>query len=182
MTQSIGACIGSSSVSLVKVTKDGFGIINIDKTFSISHNGDPKPVFESKLYDIALDNIPIVVTGRKFRSLLKAHTISEPKAVENSIDYLNLGGVKFSIASLGAENFIVYCVSEKGSIETVLTGNKCASGTGEFFLQQIRRMDLSVEEAVKLSNNDNAHFVSGRCSVFCKSDCTHAQGSIDREK
>jgi predicted CoA-substrate-specific enzyme activase len=56
----------------------------------------------------------------------------------------------------------------------VETGNKCASGTGEFFLQQIRRMDISVDEAVKLAHGSEPFKVSGRCSVFCKSDCTHA--------
>jgi len=171
--KSLGICIGASTIAAV-FSSGNNGEIAVDGVKLIVHEGNPKLALGNYLSGMDLSDYSVVVTGRKFRSLLKAHTISEPKAVENSIDYLNLAGVKFSIASLGAENFIVYCVSEKGRIETVLTGNKCASGTGEFFLQQIRRMDLSVEEAVELSNNDNAHFVSGRCSVFCKSDCTHA--------
>ena len=33
---------------------------------------------------------------------------------------------------------------DRGRIANVITGNKCASGTGEFFLQQLRRMDVSL--------------------------------------
>ncbi|MBN1829888.1 MAG: activase, partial [Deltaproteobacteria bacterium] len=51
---------------------------------------------------------------------------------------------------------------------------KCASGAGEFFLQQLRRMNVSLEEAAEWSARETPYHVSGRCSVFCKSDCTHA--------
>ncbi len=69
---------------------------------------------------------------------------------------------------------MVYILDKDGKISTVKTGNKCASGTGEFFLQQIRRMNLDVNDAVKLAKKGRPHKISGRCSVFCKSDCTHA--------
>ena len=52
-----------------------------------------------------------------------------------------------------------------------------ASGPGgetEFFLQQLRRMDVSLDEAAQWASIEQPHHVSGRCSVFCKSDCTHA--------
>ena len=35
-------------------------------------------------------------------------------------------------------------------------------------------MDLSVEEAMNIADAENPYKVAGRCSVFCKSDCTHA--------
>ena len=41
-------------------------------------------------------------------------------------------------------------------------------------LQRIKRMSLTVEEAVSTADLDNPYKVAGRCSVFCKSDCTHA--------
>ena len=78
------------------------------------------------------------------------------------------------IVSAGGETFIAYKLDSKGRIVNVFTGNKCASGTGEFFLQQIKRMDLQLEEAVNCAELDNPYQVAGRCSVFCKSDCTHA--------
>ena len=69
---------------------------------------------------------------------------------------------------------MVYVLNRLGQISNVLTGNKCASGTGEFFLQQLRRMNVSLEEAAQWAASTEPHHVSGRCSVFCKSDCTHA--------
>jgi predicted CoA-substrate-specific enzyme activase len=79
-----------------------------------------------------------------------------------------------ALASLGAENFIIYQINEDGAIVGVRTGNKCASGTGEFFLQQIGRMDIGLDEAARIAQGAEPYSVSGRCSVFCKSDCTHA--------
>jgi activator of 2-hydroxyglutaryl-CoA dehydratase len=77
--------------------------------------------------------------------------------------------------SAGGESFIVYQMDAKGKVSRISSGNKCASGTGEFFMQQIRRMNVGVEDAVRLAKSStNPHKLSGRCSVFCKSDCTHA--------
>ena len=76
--------------------------------------------------------------------------------------------------SAGGETQIVYSINKNGTIRSAHSGNKCASGTGEFFLQQIRRMGLTIEEAVKIARDGTPHKIAGRCSVFCKSDCTHA--------
>lgn len=35
-------------------------------------------------------------------------------------------------------------------------------------------MDISVDRAARLSKENEPYLLSGRCSVFCKSDCTHA--------
>ena len=78
------------------------------------------------------------------------------------------------IISAGGENFVVYLLDKNKKISKAVTGNKCASGTGEFFLQQIKRMNLPVEEAIELGVTGSPYNISGRCSVFCKSDCTHA--------
>ena len=72
------------------------------------------------------------------------------------------------------QDVMVYALNRSGSIANVITGNKCASGTGEFFLQQLRRMDVTLEEAAQWAAIEEPHHVSGRRSVFCKSDCTHA--------
>ncbi len=54
-----------------------------------------------------------------------------------------------AVVSAGGETFMVYALDRFGKIANVFTGNKCASGTGEFFLQQLRRMDVSLEEAAR---------------------------------
>ena len=39
---------------------------------------------------------------------------------------------------------MAYLLDNDGKVETVHTGNKCASGTGEFLVQQLGRMGLKL--------------------------------------
>lgn len=170
---SLGICIGASTVTFV-LTQEDSGGIKIISNRSVPHEGNPKKVLSEYLQSTDLSDASVIVTGRKFKHLVNTTSVSEPQAIEKSVKFMQLDGKYDCIASLGGENFIVYCLNNKGGIENVLTGNKCASGTGEFFLQQIRRMDISIDEALRLSKEESPYLVSGRCSVFCKSDCTHA--------
>ena len=170
----MGICIGASSISMVKVRSND-GEIQIEKTFTINHNGDPKSILLNKIASFNPEKYPTVVTGRKFRKFVRLTNISEPEAVELSFNHCTPENSAYSaIASLGGETFMVYTLDEQSRISTVITKNQCASGTGEFFLQQIRRMDLSVNDIEQMPQEQNPFRVSGRCSVFCKSDCTHA--------
>ena len=118
----------------------------------------------------------VAVTGRKLKNKLQTSSLAEPEAVWNMrMPTCGSSIRRFDvIVSAGGETFIAYKLDSKGRIVNVFTGNKCASGTGEFFLQQIKRMDLQLEEAVNCAELENPYQVAGRCSVFCKSDCTHA--------
>jgi len=102
--------------------------------------------------------------------------ITEPEAIEYALKHYSKSRRRRfnALISLGSENFILYELDEAARIIKVQTGNKCASGTGEFFLQQIRRMNVGLDEAINLAKGSEPYYVSGRCSVFCKSDCTHA--------
>ena len=171
-----GLCLGASRISLAVVEKDNAGDIRIIKTDVRSHDGDIVNVLKAMLADLAnIEAGRIAATGRKFRDLVKFPSIAEAEAVE--IAYMNLAG-KYpdcdGIISAGGENFMAYQISDRGQIVNVLTGNKCASGTGEFFLQQTKRMNLTVRQAMEAAEFDHPYSVAGRCSVFCKSDCTHA--------
>jgi predicted CoA-substrate-specific enzyme activase len=74
--------------------------------------------------------------------------------------------------SLGGESFLVYLLTD-GRITNVLSHNKCAAGSGEFFVQQIGRMGLNIEEAIRRSFDGKVVPLASRCSVHCKSDITH---------
>ncbi len=165
----LGINIGASSISTVELQKTD-GHIKIISAKTIAHHGNPKQIIEEIFQNETPVNI--VVTGRKFRSLLNVTSIPEPEAVELSAEFLQLD--TDIIISAGGENFIIYLLDKNRRISKCMTGNKCASGTGEFFLQQIKRMDLTVEEAINIVDGNEAYNSSGRCSVFCKSDCTHA--------
>lgn len=173
MKRYFGVCVGSATISLV-----GLEYPNLFKPFLIlsqPHNGNPKELFFELLNKYNPEGFPTIITGRKFRHLSRTETISETKAVEVAFQKLYVNERDYSaIASLGSETFIVYLLDQSGYVLDIITRNQCASGTGEFFLQQIKRMDLNIIDINNFSYDAKPFKVSGRCSVFCKSDCTHA--------
>jgi len=183
---SLGICLGASTISMVRmeadqngnpgpVTGGGNGAQIIDSSVHY-HGGNPKRTLMSIVDEIDFDTLDhIAVTGRKFHRFVNLSSISEPEAVEHAFRFVKPKGLNCpAVISAGGETFMTYVLNKNGKISNVLTGNKCASGTGEFFLQQLRRMDVSLEDIRKWTDNEEPHHVSGRCSVFCKSDCTHA--------
>jgi len=173
MNKAVGICIGASSVSLVEIIQAS-NEIKINKNIWKPHYGKPKETFLDLINKYSEKEAKFAVTGRKFRNLVNLSTISEPEATEISYNFLYPNNKYSAIITLGAETFLAYILDEEGKISNVVSKNQCASGTGEFFLQQIKRMNLDVGQAVKLAENAEPYKVSGRCSVFCKSDCTHA--------
>lgn len=174
MKSAAGICLGASSISIVRAIADEQNHIKVSEVLTLPHYGDPQNALRRSLSKVAQRGDSIVVTGRKLRNLIESVSISEPEATELALAEL-YGDKKFSaVASLGGETFIVYNLDSQGKISSVTAKNQCASGTGEFFMQQIKRMDLSLEEALNAAEGETPYRVSGRCSVFCKSDCTHA--------
>ena len=175
---STGICMGASNIKSVEVQRTENGI-EIKNMTARSHEGDVKDSLIDLLNEKNTTGNKIGVTGRKFKSLVDAPSLSEPEATEITYDFLagkdkiNCGEVD-AIISAGGETFMVYELDDEGKMINVYTGSKCASGTGEFFLQQVKRMGLDLDEATRIADTDNPYRVSGRCSVFCKSDCTHA--------
>lgn len=176
---STGICLGASNITLVRLENHPGNLHRIVESISLPHEGSPKEVMKKLFKDKGADFFKnCFVTGRKFKNLVRFSKISEPEAVELAYSYVRTKYSEFRnmnvIVSAGGETFMAYQMDLQGKIINVFTGNKCASGTGEFFLQQLKRVGIGVEEAVKIADLDNPHSVSGRCSVFCKSDCTHA--------
>lgn len=171
----LGICLGASTVTAVSLEGDVATPCIIDRHIR-PHDGNPRRTLLDVLDAISPEGFDrIVVTGRKFRHYVNLTTIAEPEAVEHAYAFVQPpGGSCQAIVSAGGETFMVYVLDGRGRIGNVITGNKCASGTGEFFLQQLRRMNVSLEEAARWAVDEVPHPVSGRCSVFCKSDCTHA--------
>ncbi len=175
----LGICMGASSISLAGVRQIGRKRTNQTRIIFHRvqpHEGDPRGTLLKILEGIDLGQYQrVVATGRKFRHLLKLSSIPEPEAVELAYRFTKPSTKNCrAIISAGGETFMVYVMDRQGHIANVITGNKCASGTGEFFLQQLRRMDVSLEQAAQWAVETEPYPVSGRCSVFCKSDCTHA--------
>lgn len=96
--------------------------------------------------------------------------IPEVAAVQRALREVH--GVFDAVASLGGESFLVYLLVDD-KISNVVSHNKCAAGSGEFFVQQIGRMGLGMEEAIQRSFLGKVVPLASRCSVHCKSDITH---------
>ena len=161
----IGICLGASTVKAVEVLRDG-GKTKVLSALAKPHEGNPRGVLADSLREMGGGRgDKLAVTGRKFRNFVNLPTITEPEAVERAFAFAASPGQRYdAIVSAGGETFMVYALDEGGRIINVHTGNKCASGTGEFFLQQIRRMNLSLEEAVRLGLTATPRKVTGRCS------------------
>jgi predicted CoA-substrate-specific enzyme activase len=115
--------------------------------------------------------IPVLVTGNEGRFMFDAAGTLEPLCVEAALGTLNLRAD--AVVSMGGEDLVVYSLDGKGKIINNFSGNKCASGTGEFLKQQLARMDMTLEDIDKVPDTARIYPLSTRCSVFMKSDCTH---------
>ncbi len=171
MQRSLGVCVGSSTIKAVGLewSDDEYRVV---ESVQERHDSEAVETLDRVLRQVDHQRYDfLTITGRRLKDHLDAPTITEPEATHYA-----LGGVNGhdAIISAGSENLILYQLSDSGRIIQVQTGNKCASGTGEFFLQQIHRMGVDVETATRLAEGSEPYRVSGRCSVFCKSDCTHA--------
>ena len=122
--RTVGICIGASTVTMACI-KENEKVIAIDKTSSISHEGNPREILLDLLNQDNIKNADrIVVTGRKLRHLINATALSEPEAIEEAYKYINKTFPKPSnypssptvIVSAGGETFMVYKLDEKGRI------------------------------------------------------------------
>jgi predicted CoA-substrate-specific enzyme activase len=139
---------------------------------SVPHEGDFGAAVHKLLSEGKIQaGIPALVTGNEGRFMFDAAGTLEPLCVEAALRCL---GIKANaVVSMGGEDLIVYSLDDEGKIINNFSGNKCASGTGEFLKQQLARMDMTLDDIDKVSDNAKVHPLSTRCSVFMKSDCTH---------
>ncbi len=155
----IGINIGAISVKLVGITDKGDIFIRRK-----NHLGLPLKVMDELLEGLKID-------GEKYYGV-SGHLgdISEVVAIERALQYYN---EEFdAVASLGGEAMVLYVLNGH-EITNVLSHDKCAAGSGEFFVQQIQRLNLSLEEAIRLAKKGKSIRIASRCSVHAKSDITH---------
>ncbi|MDR1073872.1 MAG: acyl-CoA dehydratase activase [Treponema sp.] len=165
--QSLGINIGSTSLKMVLY--DGK---NVTWSAAVPHDGDVSAAAQNLFREGGIqEGIPALVTGNEGRFMFDAAGTLEPLCVEAALHALDLKAD--AVVSMGGEDLIVYSLDSDGKIINNFSGNKCASGTGEFLKQQLARMDMTLDDIDKVSDAAKVYTLSTRCSVFMKSDCTH---------
>jgi predicted CoA-substrate-specific enzyme activase len=150
--------IGALTVKIVALEGD------VKRPKVVAHQGRPLAILEQLLSGGDFANADYFgVSGHL------GH-ISEAAAIQRALREIN--GEFDAVASLGGESFLIYFVAG-GRITSVVSHNKCAAGSGEFFVQQIGRMGLEMEDAIRSSFDGEVVPLAARCSVHCKSDITH---------
>lgn len=165
--KTLGIDIGSTTLKLCLVAPDG-GV----EYAILPHEGDI-PGTLTRLMELlgAVRPLRGIVTGNEGRRRVELPEVIAAVAIESGLDALNLK--PRAVVSMGGEDLVVYVLDDRGRMVNTYSGNKCASGTGEFFRQQLGRMNLRIEDIDEACRDACAHRISARCSVFMKSDCTH---------
>ncbi|MDR0377860.1 MAG: acyl-CoA dehydratase activase, partial [Spirochaetaceae bacterium] len=171
--QSLGINIGSTSLKMVLAdTERPAGVSPVVWSAAIPHEGDfPRAVRNLLMEGRISAGIPALVTGNEGRFMFETAGTLEPLCVEAALGVLNLKAD--AVVSMGGEDLVVYSLDEGGKIVNNFSGNKCASGTGEFLKQQLARMDMTLDDIDTVPDTATVYPLSTRCSVFMKSDCTH---------
>ncbi len=171
--QSLGINIGSTSLKMALYegapNQAGGKVV---WTGTMPHEGDISAAVRKLLAEGKIpEGVPALVTGNEGRFMFDVAGTLEPLCVEAALGTL---GIKAdAVVSMGGEDLIVYSLDDSGKIINNFSGNKCASGTGEFLKQQLARMDMTLDDIDKVPDTAKVYALSTRCSVFMKSDCTH---------
>ncbi|MDR0689997.1 MAG: acyl-CoA dehydratase activase, partial [Spirochaetaceae bacterium] len=172
--RSLGINIGSTSLKMVVIETEGSPAAESRVVWdaAIPHEGDFAAAVRRLLAEGAVgEGIPTLVTGNEGRFMFDAAGTLEPLCVEAALRALKVKAD--AVVSMGGEDLVVYSLDDRGKIINNFSGNKCASGTGEFLKQQLARMDMTLEDIDLVPDDAKVYPLSTRCSVFMKSDCTH---------
>lgn len=154
----VGINIGALTVKVVSVQS------RVKNAEVRAHQGRPLEVLEQMLAQ------PVFAGAEAFGVSGHLGHISEFAAIQRSLR--EVGSEFDAVASLGGESFLVYALTD-GRVTNILSHNKCAAGSGEFFVQLIGRMGLDIDAAIQLSASGKVVPLASRCTVHCKSDVTH---------
>ncbi|MDR3304141.1 MAG: acyl-CoA dehydratase activase, partial [Treponema sp.] len=176
--QSLGINVGSTSLKMALMDNG-----TVLWSAALPHEGD-FPAATRKLLaasnGLAKEGTPTLVTGNEGRFMFNTAGTLEPLCVEAALKSLALKAN--AVVSMGGEDLVVYSLNSDGRIINNFSGNKCASGTGEFLKQQLARMDMTLEDIDKAPDTATVYPLSTRCSVFMKSDCTHRLNTREATK
>jgi predicted CoA-substrate-specific enzyme activase len=177
----LGINIGSTSLKMALAEKDPSGGIRCVWSAAVPHEGDFAAAVKKLLAEGNISpGLPALVTGNEGRFMFDTAGTLEPLCVEAALRTLSIKAD--AVVSMGGEDLVVYRLDGNGKIINNFSGNKCASGTGEFLKQQLARMDMTLADIDRVPDTAKVYSLSTRCSVFMKSDCTHRLNKREASK
>lgn len=175
-------CLGVD-IGSVNVKACALGPAGLERHAIVAHEGDVERALRETLAELGIgedEPVPCLATGGAGRRRLGLPDVIAARAAEAAVRAL--GRRARAVVSLGGEDLVVYPLDDEGRVETSQAGNKCASGTGEFFRQQLGRMGLELQDLETVARGRRVFKLSARCSVFMKSDCTHRLNKGEADK
>jgi predicted CoA-substrate-specific enzyme activase len=162
----LGINIGSTSVKVVCMDRG-----EVVWHEAVPHEGNVPGTVAAILGRRPVSGARALATGNEGRRMVRVPSVTESLCLEAVLEHRQQRCR--AVVSLGGEDLVVYTVDEAGKVITNFSGNKCAAGTGEFFRQQLARMDMTLGDVASIPTDSRVCRLSTRCSVFMKSDCTH---------
>ncbi len=141
---------------------------------TIFHRGEPVRVFNGLLerFNLSDELNNMMINGRYGALLSNLHKIALVDPVRALVKN-HSGGIS-RIIDIGASKL---CMIElkKGAFQRLNTNSLCASGTGAFLDQQMKRMGIGYKMLKDIRFIENPPSIATRCAVFAKSDLIHRQ-------
>ena len=169
----LGIDIGSSTIKMTLI-KDN----KIEKSKIINHKGRLVESLLNLIKELDNDNeFKFMITGSNSQGLLNklknVDNIEEIPAIIDGHKFLGIdAGSIIEIGSQGSR----FITNIKEMTPRFSVNDHCAGGTGSFFEDQMSRLGMEIEDYSKLVEKARSiPTLSGRCSVFAKTDIIHRQ-------
>lgn len=170
MEYKAGLDIGSSSIKLVVMDESN----KLIQKKTLQHHGNIVRGVLTVIKDVD-ENLPILITGSH------ADDFFEEKYILEDIPAIHKGGMTLcntcnTIIDIGSQNGRIIGDFANGKPPVFAINESCAGGTGSFFEDQMHRLNCKLEDYSSLVEKASSiPTMSGRCSVFAKTDIIHKQ-------
>lgn len=173
MKKFLGLDVGSSTVKAIIIDANK----NIIYKKSIKHYGNPLYISLHLLENLnnEFDNIVMLLSGSN------SNLIANDKYIKGEIPTLQNGvSLLFpkakSLIEIGSQNARYITNIGNNTPPLFAINENCAGGTGSFFEDQMQRLGLLTKDYSNIIEGaTNIPRLSGRCSVFAKTDIIHRQ-------